>query len=195
MYCKKCGQEIDPNVGYCKDCEQNDMFFSSKNVNNGQPYQSPNYGAPQMPDPSQTPTAKPEQPGDWKFGFGKALAATILGAISYFIMAIALGVPMGIIEELELAAESGMAVSDLSAIAGLGAVVTLVFFVLALALAIPALILGIQSIRCFVRRKKEGYVKPIATLILGIVGTATAAFAFLFGALTLLLLSLLALYI
>ena len=174
MYCNKCGQEIDPNVGYCTNCEQNETFFSEsvtpepKTTNNGT---QPNV---------QTP--KPEQPGDKKFGFGKALTATILGVIATVIMYLAMSVGLAFLEEADGLSPYEYNIADYAMI---GIVISMLFLVIADALAIVALILGIISIRTFIKRKKEGYAKPIPTLILGIVGTASAASTFAYGALTL----------
>ena len=170
MYCNKCGQEIDPNVGHCTNCEQNETFFSEP-----APTQTPNSGT--QPN-AQTP--KPEQPGDKKFGFGKALTSTILGVIAYVVMSIATGIALGFLENVV-----EFDFSDAAYFATIGIVITMVFFVIAGALAIGSIILGIISIRTFIQRKKEGYVKPLPTLILGIIGTAAAAAAFAYGALTL----------
>jgi hypothetical protein len=179
MYCNKCGQEIDPNVGYCKSCEQNETFFET-NENVGQTFeqpQQPNYDAPQTP---------PVQPGDRKFGFKKALASTILGVLGYFVMAIAMGIGMGFAEQATL-----MEAFELEGFAVIGIVLTAFVLVIGAVLTVLSLVFGIKSIIAFVKRKREGYVKPIPTLILGIVGTASAATALLYGAVALLFLFLL----
>ena len=85
-------------------------------------------------------------------GFGKALTSAILGNVANSILGSGLGLTTGS--------------SDAS---------FLVFsFVMALAPMIIAIIFGIKSIKTFVRNKKMGLAKPIATLILGIVGLASA---------------------
>ncbi|MBQ4269186.1 MAG: hypothetical protein IJB97_06005 [Clostridia bacterium] len=188
MYCRKCGQEIDPNVGYCKACEQNETFFSSKNETTTQaPNQTQNQAPNQAPvQPQAQPQAQgkiPVDPGSRKFGFGKALASTILGVIAYVVMAVAMGIATGFVEQSAL-----LSAYEVQELAVLGIIITLAVFIVGGIFAIISLILGIISIKTFFQRKKAGCVKPIPTLVLGIVGTATAASAFLYGALTLLIL-------
>lgn len=174
MYCNKCGQEIDPNIGYCKSCEQNETFFS-KSENVEQPST--------QPQQTQTPNTQPVQPGDKKFGFKKALAATILGVIGNSVMSIAMGIAAGFVEQTAL-----LDALELASFALIGIVLTSLFLIVGAVLEIIALVLGIKSIITFVQRKKSGYAKPIPTLILGIVGTASAAVSFIYGALALLML-------
>lgn len=75
----------------------------------------------------------------------------------------------------------GMAITS----AALGCVASffsaLEFFLafVAILMTIPTLILGIKSINLFNREKKAGRLKPVATLVLGIVGTVFAGSAIL----------------
>ena len=181
MYCKKCGKQLDYEGDICKDCEEAELYFGS---------------TPEQPveAPVTTETVQPvviQQDGDRKFGFGKALASTIMGAIAYFVMCMAYGIPLGIIEVLE---EASYASGGAEA-ASLGIAITMVFFLIGLGLCIPSLIMGISSIKCFFARKKAGYAKPVPTLVLGIIGVATSAMAILFALLALLLISALMMYI
>ena len=91
------------------------------------------------------------------YGFGKALASTILGHIGFFISYIAL-----LFVATEVAAFMGF-----------------MFFLFGLPVTIIPIILGINSIKTFSRRKPP-CVRPVATLVLGIVGLAMSAFAALF---------------
>ena len=88
-------------------------------------------------------------------GFGKSLASTLLGFFSYFFSAITLGI-----------AEVGEP----------GA--TVLFLMMTLGMAIPSLIMGIKSIKTFTNAPKMGLPRPIATLVLGIVGISFTAIAF-----------------
>lgn len=69
----------------------------------------------------------------------------------------------------------------------LGAIIGLLFIAAAITLAVPALILGIRSIKVFVHQKNAGQKVPIATLILGIatccevVGIAVTVLTSFFG--------------
>ncbi len=154
MYCRKCGKEIFYDAPICKECEEAELFFNF----NEQPI-----------------NFEQEPVGDRKEGFGKALTATILGALAFFISAIAFGVFSVLVEEYY----STSYYYDATAIGSIVAV-GVVFSLIATGLAIPALILGIKSIKVFKLAVNEGRVKPIATLILGIVGVATSALAFLY---------------
>ncbi len=49
--------------------------------------------------------------------------------------------------------------------------------------SLPAVIVGAKSIKRFIEAKRNG-VKPVATLVLGIVGVATSGFALLFALLS-----------
>lgn len=158
MYCRKCGKEIFYESPICKECEEAELFFNF----NEQPI-----------------NFQQEPVGDRKEGFGKALTATILGAIAVFISAIAFGVVTALIEQY-----TANYYYDTTAIGSIVAV-GVVFSLIATGLAIPALILGIKSIKVFKLAVNEGRVKPIATLVLGIVGVATSALAFLYVLLSL----------
>ena len=68
-----------------------------------------------------------------------------------------------------------------------GAIIGILFLAAAVVLAVPALILGIRSIKVFVNQKNAGQPVPIATLILGIatccevVGIAVTVLTSFFG--------------
>ena len=81
------------------------------------------------------------------YGFGRALASTIMSVIGYFFVYI------GLYACIEVP-EAG-----------------LVFSIFALPLIIVPLILGILSIKAF-KSRRYAYAKPIPTLVLGIVGTS-----------------------
>ena len=169
MYCRKCGKQIDYEAELCKECQEMETFFSDPAI-------EPQFEVKEQPQYTQQPVQP--LPGNKKEGFGKALAATILGSIAYFIASVALGMLMG----LQDVANDYYYTYDKAAYDAVQAV-SIVFAVIALGLAIPALILGIKSMSCFFKQKREGKVKPIATLVLGIVGVATSAFGLFFASL------------
>lgn len=84
-------------------------------------------------------------------GFGKALTSAILGNVANSILGSGLGLSSGS--------------SDVTFL--------VISFVIALAPMIIAIVFGIKSIKTFVHNKRMGLAKPIATLILGIVGLAS----------------------
>lgn len=171
MYCKKCGKQLDHDGDICKACAENEAYFGS-----AQQESAPAQEAAPTIAPAPAQAAQPiAQDGDKKFGFGKALASTIMGAISNGMASIASGVPLGIeLAIMELGYATGSAEIALGGIA-----ITIILALISIGLAIPALIMGIKSIKTFNERKSAGYAKPIATLVLGIIGVVCAGFALL----------------
>jgi hypothetical protein len=171
MFCRKCGKQIDYEAEFCKECQEMDAFFGENK--------------PTVEEPSLiVEQEKPVLEGNRKEGFGKALTSTILGVLAYFLVSVALGLLMGLKdikpEAFNYDYVAYEAACDL--IQGIAIVITII----AIGLAIPSLILGIKSIKCFIKQKREGKVKPIATLILGIVGLAASGYALLFALINLL---------
>ena len=158
MYCRKCGKYIyNSDAMYCEDCEEMDSFFGeSKNAEEtpSYTYQRPSYN----PAPTRVEPVYSAPKGNRKEGFGRALASTILSTISFV-----------------LAAAAYVYVLDTSMIG-----TAVILFILALASAIPSLVMGIKSINCFKAACREGRVKPVATLVLGIVGLSMSAFSLLY---------------
>lgn len=170
MYCKKCGKQLDFDGDICKDCAENESYFGS--AQQSAPAQEAAPTVASAPAQTAQPVA---QAGDRKFGFGKALASTIMGVISNGMASIASSVPLAIeliIDELGYA--NGGAEMALGGIA-----ITIILALISIGLAIPALIMGIKSIKTFNERKNAGYVKPVATLVLGIIGVVFAGLALL----------------
>lgn len=97
------------------------------------------------------PVEEPKE-GDRMLGFKKALLSTILGGVSFLF--------------------ADLSFSLLKVIAACG-----VFCGLSVALAIPSLVLGIQSVKVFIKAREENKVKPIATLVCGLVGIVNSAIA------------------
>ena len=106
------------------------------------------------------PQQSQEMQGSLTTGLGKAIASAILGTVGQFFIGMALGF-LGI------------------QLVGPG--VTLVLAMMGIGLSIPALIMGISSMRCFFEEKNAGRKKPIPTLIIGIYGMANAAMGLLLG--------------
>lgn len=202
MYCTRCGKKIDYESFVCNECLQKEAALEQAQhepvievstepevateavatataehvdvpVNAEPTYSTPNQqyyysnqNEPYTPTPSYQPqpTANPATPNSnpRMLGFGKALASTILSCVGYIFSTIAFAV----------------AISELP-----GAAVFLMM--MTLGMAIPALIMGIQSIKTFSRAISQGYPRPIATLVLGIAGVSMTAIIFFFCLLTL----------
>lgn len=149
MYCVKCGKAVNElNGDLCSDCA-------------GQPvYGQPVYGQPVYVQPVYGQPVKPPygDPANKMVGFGGALSATIMGVIGFIFSYIAIVMFM---------------VSRMPYIGGSST--TPVFLALiGLTLSIAALALGISSIKVF-SGFKNARPKPVATLVLGIVGVANGA--------------------
>lgn len=148
MYCNKCGKFIESG-NVCAECQAEEQtkandYVISDTILTGAPTFVP------QPDPTNR-----------MFGFGKALASTIMSYFGFIFVYVAL---IASIADAEVAA---------------------VLYFLATPLVVIPLIFGIQSIKTFVRRKAT-CAKPVATLVLGIVGLATSAIAALIEAIGLL---------
>lgn len=103
-----------------------------------------------------------------KDGFVKALLSVILPYAASVLFGMVLGVIIGL-GLLDTLQKSGIVIVGMLFIAPM--VISIIF--------------GIQSIKTFVRNKREGKAKPIATLILGIIGLVTSASSIIMFVLTL----------
>ena len=99
-----------------------------------------------------TPTyTEQEKYNDRRAGLKGGIAGCILG----FIGSITSGIALGLVEFFP--------------------VISIIFVLISIALAIVSLLKGIQSIKTFISFSKQGKAKPIATLILGIVSIVFSA--------------------
>lgn len=191
MYCTKCGKQIDYDSPICKECVD-EMAVAAAPAETVEPAVEQNViEQSEIEQPVQTElqpgesvevapatyTAQPTPPpavypsaGGANLrmrGFGKALTSTILGFIGYFFSVFTMA--MLATEDPDVAIAGG------------------VFFVMSLPLTIIPLIFGLKSIGLF-KSTPAGMPKPIATLILGIVGLFFAALSLLFLSLALIIL-------
>ncbi len=177
MYCRNCGKWIDDDAELCVDCKETSDFFSEE------PSEEPSSVA-------RGTSVGQAVEGSRKTGLGKALTATILSAISYFLIMFAAGLILGALEEYE----EYVYYYEFSMIEFLEYIeiyeITLFCLLAPIGMSIPALIMGILSIVCFKREKNAGRVKPIVTLILGIVGLVLAALVIFLGLILLMCLAL-----
>lgn len=183
MYCTKCGKQIDYDSPICKECVD-EMAVAATPAETVEPEveQSvteqtelqPGESAEVAPanlvvESTPSPVAQPTAGGSnlRMRGFGKALASTIMGFIGYFFSVFSMA--MLVTEDPDVAIAGG------------------VFFVMSLPLAIIPLVFGLKSIGLF-KSTPSGTPKPIAALILGIVGVFFAALSLFFLSLALILL-------
>ena len=191
MYCTRCGKKIDYDSFVCNECRAaEDALVGETKLDDSKPatevnvepestvtetetpreqpapnqqyyYSTQNTGYAQYQNP-YTEQPAPVQTGNPRMiGFGKALTSTILSFFGYIFSYVAL-----------LLAVDGEPAGGL------------VMLLIALGMSIPALILGIQSIKTSARVASQGLPRPIATLVLGIVGLAFSALALFFSFIT-----------
>ena len=160
MYCRKCGKEIDYDSPFCKGCEEKFL-----NMTDEKPFKV---------ILAQEEQAKGEQQplqGSRMDGFKKALTAAILGEVSVILFIFLAPFSMVLLETSMLFFDGTL----------MGALISILFGFLAVGVllanipAIFAIKYGIQSIKCFINAVREKRVKPIATLICGIVGVVWSA--------------------
>ena len=150
-------EPVNPQPTYTAPNNQQ-YYYSNPNTGyQNTAYQNNAYQTNPYQNTAYTPYQSQPTTGNPRMnGFGKALTSTILGFFSYIFSAITLGI-----------AEVGEP----------GA--TVLFLMMTLGMAIPSLIMGIKSIKTFTNAPKQGLPRPIATLVLGIVGISFTAIAFL----------------
>ncbi len=164
MYCKKCGKFIYSDDDYCSDCAPA-ATPTPEPVVITEPVVTPTPVVTPISEPAFAPSVNPVQTkrqGRVMDGFGPALTSVILSIVAYvftfigYIYAI-----VGTDTESELV------------VAGI------VMAVIGVGFAIPSLILGIKSIKCFRYAVANKRVKPIPALVLGIYGTAMSGTSFI----------------
>ena len=177
MYCKKCGKEIDYEAEVCNECAEVAV----------------------VDEVAPADAAVVSGSKNMMAGFGKALTSLLLPIIGMFAIGLIVGFISIIANELytslapyienpellETPAEAEKAwgiierfiETDLMSVL-IGAVLLLVAGVATFIMSIIGIILGAQSIKFFLKEKKDGN-KPIPALILGIAGTVESASAVL----------------
>ena len=160
MYCRKCGRRIDYDALICRECEEEQRRSAES----------------QQVEQTVNASVRPAPVGNRKEGFGKALASTIMGSVSFFVFIIAL-VVMSVASALYISSTTYYGTSGYTA----GMLIGFVLLFASLGVSIVSLIFGIQSIKCFVKAKNEGRAKPVATLVCGIVGIVMSAFTLMYG--------------
>ena len=147
MYCRKCGKEIDYDAEICLECQGH-----AHPIEEHDSYAEENYYA------SMYAESKAK-----KAGLARAITAACLGVVACVMSNFAMS-------SLSALIESWGQIIDSAIVA-----VAYVLAFLSLGGAIPGLINGIKSIKCFKDAKKNALPKPVATLILGIGATVTSS--------------------
>jgi hypothetical protein len=121
----------------------------------------------------------PQKQGSLMNGFGKALTAAILGFVGFFC---------SLFGYLFSVVTFGLSTAGESTESQL--IFSILFWVFAVGLAIPALLFGVRSIKLFIAEKKAGHKKPIPTLALGIGAVVFVGTIAIFALITLFLIAL-----
>ena len=167
MYCSKCGKEIDYEAEYCKECQKVNEYYE-KMADKIELTDEECREALEKEEKAKTAVM-----GSRKKGFGVALTSTISSAVSYILGLVAFYYSMFTVT---VAAESGHSLRwAYSQVRSSGTAL----FVLAFAVTIAGMVMGICSIHCFKKQRSEGKVAPVATLVLGIVGLALGGLSLL----------------
>jgi hypothetical protein len=101
------------------------------------------------------------------YGFGKGLTSTILAVVGYIFYCIIAAIPR------EMDYWYGTAYYSDESLAAIA-----ILFIASIPVSILSLVFGIQAINCF-KARKHFSPKPIAALILGIIGLSMSAFLLL----------------
>lgn len=163
-YCRKCGKPTNEAPdGLCDNCRNAELIFGDG-----------------------TFTEKPVE-GSRMDGFPKALTSVIVSVVS-FIIVLVIYVTVYSAAYMKLLDYTGVPLTSLLNDTEIALIV--VGYVCALGGVILSVVFGAMSIAKFVDSKRKGKVKPIATLVCGIVGLAVSATTALYMFLTIILLSL-----
>lgn len=179
MYCRKCGKQVNGNEELCEECRHNELVFGEEQKRaqqtNANAYNNANANAYYNGASARQPAVNENR----MLSFPIALTGTILGVFAYIFMLMSL-IYMGKYA-VAISGESYY-YSAYRALAYRN--VAWVFFILGLAGAICALVFGIKSIMAFARVKRDGGVRPIPALVLGIISVVAAGISFLFAFIT-----------
>lgn len=174
MYCKFCGKYTNETDAVCAECKSRTAKNAApQNFSCGQSYGGAGYngGAPQFGGTMPPVNARqPQSPYGKMYGFGPALAAAICGCIGGLVLIYGGAAILAFLPAYMLSSDTLLTLQ-----------ITYIFMIVTgFVLGIIALALGINGVRKFSTAKRNGG-KPIATLVLGIVGLAAGAVTMLLG--------------
>ena len=114
------------------------------------------------------------------YGFGKGLTSTILGFVSQIFAGFSSGIGLGAVTELKAAlSRPGAYIDKPEIIQGMIDSINVTAVISIICIAVSA-VFAILAIVTYVKRVKEFEPKPVATLVLGIVGAVLALASILF---------------
>ena len=175
MYCRKCGKFIEYEGDMCREClakqdPYEEIVVVPTSVQQITTTQPQNVVQPVVNVPRRVCT-NVDANTNRRLGLGKAIASTVMSNIGSLIISFA----ELLVEDSISFLDGTIAVTNLEQAVSANIFSSIFMMIFALGLAIPSLIMGIQSILTFARAKRGGGVVPVATLVLGIIGLATAA--------------------
>ena len=165
MYCTRCGKEIESGI-ICDECIDRELEERIAQKRSEQttydPASEPEADVEKEPErPAYAVIVKaPSRPENENpmLGFGRALASTIIGVIASIF---------GFVTNIYAMAGENLAESDPDSALAVLIAVAILSIVFTIPLVIISLVMGARSIGVFTKAVGR---KPIATLILGIVG-------------------------
>lgn len=159
MFCSKCGKRIDYEAIVCNECVNEQSFFVEENK------EVLKVQTPETVDMREK-TVEEKPKGSRRVGLGGAIAGVVMGYIALIFSA--LGMCYGIIGAIMAIAVPSMEPVDpeVSTVGWVFFIFGVAFMLVGIILAIVSLMKSAKSIKVF----KKSSPKPIATLILGIVG-------------------------
>lgn len=159
MFCKNCGQKLTESDKFCPSCGE----AITNEVNRPVQYSEDTSGYQDINQPAQLES----------INYNGCIGAFVMALIGSFIAEVALGIMMPAFMPTYEYGSIDYAVQEELII------VAIVFAIIALALLIPSLILGIKSIK-FAKRAKVAGKKATKTLVFGIIATVIAGFSLLY---------------
>ena len=167
MYCRICNREFDGEGNVCPKCRREGADIGST--------QAQNEAGHTVVDGEVVDTY--DGVPSTKAGFKRALASTIMSTIDIVIAVLAYVFAVGAVT-MKYGSQFD---SDVRVLAVVFRCLGAFSVLLAIVLGIISLVMGIRSIKTFIAVKRTGAKKPVATLVLGIVGTASSGFALLYA--------------
>ncbi len=161
-YCTKCGKKIDSDESLCEDCRNAELLFdTSKQAESNQNDNSGNTDNRfENENVEKINFSTPDDKGSRMDGFNRALASAIVSQAVF-----------SIVELTNLIFVVRQVVAN-----GVGNVIGFLLsslpFMVALVFSIRN---GILSIKLFINNKNAGKVKPVSTLVLGIIACVMSA--------------------
>ncbi len=157
MYCTRCGKQIDYDSLICKECQQELLKASVERETSS------------IEQPRTYSTVKPRLTGKVTDGIGNGIGSIIFGVVAVYLSYLAIVVAAIAVAESY--------VNEFNAFAFLSLFINFIAFC-AEAVSVA---FGVKAIKMFIDAKKQNRVKPVPTLVLGIVGISAIEVTLVFS--------------